>query len=89
MYAGGKFCFTHVSPNDYRPGSTSAYYAFDNQGNLIGTLSIQSENGLEDYQGDESTDYGIFYYMTTGGECLRGDMSTGTANDYSDPVIFK
>ena len=89
MYAGGKFCFTHVSPDQDTPGTSNAYYAFDDQGNIIGWFTIQSENGLEDYEGDESSDYGVFYYVTTDGKCLRGDMSTGTANDYGDPVIFK
>ena len=90
MYAGGKFCFTHVTPEVVAvTGSTNAYYAFDDQGNIIGWFTIQSENGLEDYEGDESSDYGVFYYVTTDGKCLRGDMSTGTANDYGDPVIFR
>ena len=90
MYAGGKFCFTHVTPEVVAvTGSTNAYYAFDDQGNIIGHFTIQSENGLEDYEGDESSDYGVFYYVTTDGKCLRGDMSTGTANDYGDPVIFR
>ena len=86
-YSGGKFCFEPLV--NIIPVSSDLYYAFDNQGSYIGTFVVSSENGIEDYAGDSQSEYGVFYFVTSSGECMRGDLSTGTANDYTNPVIFE
>ena len=87
-YSGGEFCFTKKE-NAIYTGNSNAYYTFDKSGKFIATIIISAENGIEDYLGDERASHGIFHYVTKDGICLRGDLSTGSANDYTDPVIFE
>ena len=85
---GGSICFESLTSENISTDSI-LYYCFDSQNNYICTINISSANGIEDYAGDSTSAFGVFYYVTSDGNCLRGDLSTGTPFDYANPVIFE
>ena len=87
-YSGGSICFESLTSENISSNSI-LYYCFDSQNNYICQITISSENGIEDYAGDSTSAFGVFYYMTSDGNCLRGDLSTGAPFDYANPVIFE
>ena len=83
-YNHSMLCFSTKENASHNSQQTDIYYCVDSNDNFVGSIGISSENGIQDYSGISSTDYGVFYLNTPNGECFVIDLKNATKDDYTN-----
>lgn len=88
-FVGSKLCFNVKSNISIETSENALYYYAKTETNkFLGTISIDSETGLQPYEGFASNSSGRFVFKLPSGICYEGDLQSAEPDSFETGPVF-